>query len=293
VTPSPATVPPADAQADALARLYDLDLVDDPGDLDLYLALAARTGGPILELAVGSGRLAGPLAAAGHEVVGVDLDPAMLRRAAARVSAVGRAVAGRLQLVEGDARSIRLPEAGSFRLAFLALNSLLVMGGRADQLAVLRTLAAHLTPDGTAIVDVWLPDAGDLAAYDGRVSLEYIRENPGTGRLVTKLASARHDTATGVVDLVTIYDEGGTGEPTVRWTRRDRLHLVGASELQAMAVEAGLRVEVVAGGYDLLPLGPGDDRAVLLAGPRRRRRVRPSIQDGPGAPVRSVSRGLV
>ena len=48
-------------RGDALARLYDLDLVEDPGDLDLYLALAARTGGPILELAAGTGRLAVPL----------------------------------------------------------------------------------------------------------------------------------------------------------------------------------------------------------------------------------------
>ncbi|HKG19035.1 MAG TPA: hypothetical protein VKB00_04795, partial [Candidatus Limnocylindrales bacterium] len=49
----------------ALARLYDVDLLDDPGDLDLYLALAARTGGPILELGAGTGRLSVPIAAAG------------------------------------------------------------------------------------------------------------------------------------------------------------------------------------------------------------------------------------
>jgi SAM-dependent methyltransferase len=67
--------------ADALARLYDLDLAEDPGDIDLYLALAGRTGGPIVELACGSGRVAIPIAAAGHEVTGVDLDPAMLVRA--------------------------------------------------------------------------------------------------------------------------------------------------------------------------------------------------------------------
>ena len=78
------------ASAAALARLYDLDLVDDPGDLDLYLALADRAAGPatgtaaILELAVGTGRLAVPIAAAGHRVTGVDLDPAMLARARTR-----------------------------------------------------------------------------------------------------------------------------------------------------------------------------------------------------------------
>ena len=72
---------PVETRARALARLYDLDLVEDPGDLDLYLALAARTGGPILEIAAGTGRIAVPLAAAGHEVSAVDLDPAMIERA--------------------------------------------------------------------------------------------------------------------------------------------------------------------------------------------------------------------
>ena len=57
----------ADAHADALARLYDLDLAEDPGDdIGLYLALAERTGGPILELAAGTGRIVRPLAAAGY-----------------------------------------------------------------------------------------------------------------------------------------------------------------------------------------------------------------------------------
>ena len=56
---------PDAATAAALARLYDLDLADDPGDLDLYLALADRADGPILELCVGTGRLAIPLAEAG------------------------------------------------------------------------------------------------------------------------------------------------------------------------------------------------------------------------------------
>src|SRR6478735_8927066 len=67
-----------------LARYYDLDLLDDPGDVDLYLALAARTDGPILELGAGSGRIAVPLAQAGHDVTAVDLDPDMLERAKAR-----------------------------------------------------------------------------------------------------------------------------------------------------------------------------------------------------------------
>jgi hypothetical protein len=72
----------AETAADALARLYDLDLAEDPGDLDLFLALAARTGGPILELAVGTGRLALPLAG--------DYDLGPLELGAERVILVAR-----------------------------------------------------------------------------------------------------------------------------------------------------------------------------------------------------------
>ncbi|HKF85457.1 MAG TPA: class I SAM-dependent methyltransferase, partial [Candidatus Limnocylindrales bacterium] len=137
--------------AAALARLYDLDLSDDPGDLDLYLALAGQTGGPILELAVGSGRLAVPLATAGHDVTGVDVDRAMLDRARAAAAAAGPATDARLTLLTGDARDVQLPGAGSFNLAFVPLNSLFIMGTRADQAAAVATLAAHLAPGGLAV----------------------------------------------------------------------------------------------------------------------------------------------
>ncbi len=251
--------------AAALARLYDLDLSEDPGDLDLYLALAARTGGPILELAVGSGRLAVPLAADGSEVTGIDLDQAMLARARAAADAAGLTTARRLTLVHGDARHIRLPTAGSFELAFIPLNSLFLMGTRADQAAAVVTLAEHLAPGGLAVVDCWLPDAEDLARYDGRLVLEWVREEPGTGRTVTKTGSAIWDQTANAVRLTTIFEAGLPGEPPVRWVRADRLRLVSPDDLVALAETAGLRVEALAGDYDLGDLEPGAERVILLA----------------------------
>jgi SAM-dependent methyltransferase len=255
--------PTLDPVAVALARLYDVDLLEDSGDLELYQALAARAGGPILELGVGSGRLAVPLAAAGWPVTGVDLDPAMLARARIRAAAAGSDVAGRLELVEGDARGLRLP--GRYRFAFVALNSLLLFGDRIGQAAAIQTLADHLEPGGIGVVDVWLPDADDLARYDGRMLLEYTRVDPESGRTVVKTGAALHDAASQSIKLTSIYEEGGQGEPAVRWLRSDRIRLVGADELRAAAEAAGLVVEVVAGGYDLEPLGPGSERAVLVA----------------------------
>ena len=249
----------------ALARLYDLDLADDPGDLDLYLALAGRTGGPVLELAAGSGRLAVPLAAAGHAVTAVDLDPAMLDRARARAAAAGATARRRLELVEADLLDLALPGAGSFALGFIALNSLFLLGTRSAQAAAFIALARHLEVGGLAAVDVWVPEPDDLARFDGRLIHEYTRTDPETGHEVTKVATARYDPTTAIVDLTTIYEEGPPGTSPVRWIRRDALRLVGPAELQGMAEAAGLVVEEIGGSYELEPIGPSSERAILVA----------------------------
>ena len=250
---------------DTFARLYDLDLVEDPGDLDLYLALAARTGGPILELGCGTGRVAVPLAAAGHEVTAVDIDPAMLERARRRAAAAGAAIGGRIEFVEADMLGMDLPSAGSFRLAIIALNSLFLLATRAAQREAFATMARHVASGGLAVVDIWLPDADDLARFDGRLILEYERRDPESNALVTKIAAAQHDAASGIVNLTSIYEEGDQGASPARFVRRDALRLVSADELRDFAESAGLEVETLAGGYDLEPLGAGSERAIIVA----------------------------
>ena len=257
---------PADAAtAAALARLYDLDLADDPGDVDLYRALADRVRGRVLELAVGTGRVAIPLAAAGHHVTGVDNDSSMLDRARARAAAEIAGSGGSLELVQADLVGLALPEGATFDFGFLALNSLMALGTRTAQQAAIQALADHLVPGGIAAVDVWLPDADDLARYDGGQILEWARPDPTTGAIVTKTGSAQYDAATGTIALTTIFEEGPQGAAAVRWVRNDRLRLVSADELTAFVEATGLRVETLAGSYDLESHGPGSERAVLVA----------------------------
>ena len=98
-----------------------------------------------------------------------------------------------------------------FALALIALNTLMLLGDRTGQAAAVRVLADHLAPGGIAVVDVWLPDADDLARYDGRLILEYARDDPETGRTVVKTGAATHDAATQTVTLTTIFDEGASG----------------------------------------------------------------------------------
>jgi len=253
------------ARSARLAELYDLDLEEAPGDLELYLALARREGGPILELAAGSGRLAVPLAAAGYQVTAVDVDPAMLFRAAAAWEAARTATglsAGSLELVEGDLLTTDL--GAGFGMAVLALNSLLLLETRARQAAAVAALARHLRPGGLAVIDVWLPGVEDLAGYDGRLGLEWVRAERD-GRRTAKSASARYDPATASVELTTWFDSWPAhGGPLERIERQDRLRLVGADELVELAEGAGLRPEQLGGDHGLSPFGPGAERLVLL-----------------------------
>ena len=86
----------------------------------------------------------------------------------------------------------------------------------------MRTMAEHLAPGGLAVVDVWLPDAEDLARYDGRLGLEYVRRDPETGPDVDQDRERLHDAAPGPSTLTAIFDEGRQGEPANRWIRHDR-----------------------------------------------------------------------
>jgi len=256
------------ARARALARLYDLDLAEEPGDVELYRAMARRTGGPIIELAVGSARIAAALAADGHVVLGVDNDPAMLDRARDRAAAAGRHTGG-LTLVEADLADApdvpAVARAGPYRLAFIALNSILLLASAERQRAAVVALARLLAPGGIAVVDAWQPSPQDLVAFDGRISLEWLRTDPETGREVMKTVAAWFDPATRLVTLTTIFDEGPPGQAPVRWTRSDALRLLTIDELREFAESAGLEVEQLAGDHDLGRLEPGSDRVVLVA----------------------------
>ena len=260
--------------AAALARLYDLDVSIDPGDIDLYLAMAARTEGDIVELCVGTARVAVPLAAAGHHVTGIDHDAAMLARARHRIAGAGEGIAARIRLVEGDLFTTPIGGAGTFGLAILPLNSILLLGGPREQRRAIRILADLVAPGGIVVVDAWQPVADDLVAFDGRLSFEWLRQEPETGLEVVKLSAAWYDGATRAVTLTTLFDEGAPGSAPARWTRIDALRLISADELRAHAEDAGLFVELIAGDYDLTELRPGDERAILVArkpGPGRGR----------------------
>lgn len=130
-------------------------------DVRFYTELAARHGGPVLELGVGTARVAASLAKAGIEVVGVDPEPAMLDRARGRIARLPVSVRERVELRVGDLRHLRLRRRFSLVIApFHVWNHLYT---RTDIERGFRTVHHHLCRGGRFAFDVLLPDPESLA----------------------------------------------------------------------------------------------------------------------------------
>lgn len=247
-----------------LARYYDLDFLDVTYDAELYQQLAQESGGPVFELGTGSGRIAIPLALAGHEVLGIDIDEAMLERARARWHDVrGSAGSERLTLRRADFFSFRTePRHG---LALIAVNTFLVARDDDARLALLATMRASLRPGGMAVIEVDTPDEAELERYDGRCQREWLRVDPETGEEVSKTISARHDAADDSVVLTQIYEwtapEGG---PVSRVSNTDHIHLVRAAHLGELIRRAGFDEVDLRGDHLSTPHGPGSHRVIAV-----------------------------
>src|SRR5919108_3183799 len=115
---------------DAIAGLYDPWSRSVTEDIDFYVEEALASGGPVVELAVGTGRIAVPVAQAGIDVIGVDSSPAML--VVAREAAAAAGVADRIDLRFGDLRDPPVPE--RVPLVICPFRSLLHMETEAEKL---------------------------------------------------------------------------------------------------------------------------------------------------------------
>lgn len=116
--------------------------------VDRLVALAG--GGRALELAVGTGRVAVPLAARGVPVAGIELSRPMLARLRAKVDEET------LPVVVGDMATARVP--GEFSLVYLVFNTIANLLTQDEQVACFRNAARHLLPGGRFVVELWVPE---------------------------------------------------------------------------------------------------------------------------------------
>ena len=207
-----------------------------------YLKTMATGRTSILDLGCGTGLLAAALAQKGGiRVVGVDPAAAMLDVARQRPGG------DRVHWVEGDGQTVRLEE--TFDLVLLSGHAFQVFLTRADQLAALKTIATHLSPQGHFIFDSRNPRVEEWKEWTPAESERAI-VHPKLGEVLA-WNDVRHDPGTGIVEYDTFYRIFADGRT---FSARSKIAFPSYQDLVSMIAEAGLVVDQWLGGWDGRPL---------------------------------------
>jgi SAM-dependent methyltransferase len=186
-------------------------------------------GGPALELAVGSGRIALPLAARGIDVHGIDASRAMLARLQAKPDAE------RIRVTVGDFADVAVD--GEYRLIFVVFNTFFALVSQDEQLRCFANVAKHLAHDGVFVIEAFVPDVNRFDRGQ-RVSAIAIETDS------MHLEASTHDPVTQRVDTLhaVVEDEKVRTFPV-------RIRYAWPAELDLMARLAGLRLRERWGGW--------------------------------------------
>lgn len=217
---------------EAAAR-YDDDLRGDEEAAVAFLHTEAR-GGPALELAIGTGRIALPLSERGVAVDGVDLSHAMVERLR------GKPGGGDLHVVVGDMSEVEVR--GPYRLAYIVFNSLSNILTQEGQVQCFRNVARQLTDDGVFVVEISPP-----WAWVNPVEPNYVRPEQVAARTV-RLDVVEYDPVTQLANEnhVTLDQTGIHFAPIAQ-------RVISPAEMDLMAQLAGLRLRDRWGGWNREP----------------------------------------
>jgi SAM-dependent methyltransferase len=229
---------------DAISRLYDPWSKSVTEDVAFYVEEARRVGPPVVELGVGTGRIAVPIAAEGVRVIGVDSSPGMLEVARERAELAG--VSELVELRLGDLREP--PVSQRVELVLCPFRSYLHLHADAERVAALSAARELLVPGGLLIFDVFRPGPDDIAETHGR----WVEREPEI------FERAEWDTGT---RTLTLSVRGPSGETTMA------LAWLSYREWRALLERAGFEVEALYGWFDRRPYSGGEDMVFLARRP--------------------------
>ena len=175
---------------EAVAATYDVDSADmfDPALLDATTAFLAEfaQGGPALEFAIGTGRVAIPLHQRGVDVHGIDISAPMVARMRAKPGGEDIAV------TIGDIATTRVP--GEFQLVYIPFNTITNLLSQEEQVACFQNAADHLRPGGYFVIEVFVPELRRLQAGEKYVPCDVSPNHIGFDEydVVNQLCSSNH-----------------------------------------------------------------------------------------------------
>jgi len=230
-------------------------------DVAFFVQMAKESGGPVLELGCGTGRVLIPTARAGIEIVGLDLSSAMLAVCREKLSREAAEVRARVSLVEGDMRHFDLGR--EFRLVTIPFRPFQHLTTVEDQLSCLASIRRHLVPGGKLILDLFNPKLSFLV--DDRLLAESEPEPeftlPDGRRVERRHRHAARDLFNQVLDCELIYYVTYPDGRKERLVHRFPMRYLFRFEVEHLLVRSGFSLEAVYADYDRSPYGskyPGE-----------------------------------
>jgi len=228
-------------------------------DIPFYVEEARRSGGPVLELACGTGRLTIPIAQSGVEIVGLDLTPSMLAHARTKAEAAGV----KIEFVEGDCRDFDLGR--KFALIFMAFNSMQHLHDYESLAALFRNVRRHLAQGGRFIFDVFNPKVEILARSPEGRRLEREYQDPDGKGTMRFENSMNYDDASQVSHIKCYFvRRGDCGEELD--VRIEELHLRSffPQELELLVRSQGFEIVEKFGNFERKQFGSGEPKQVMV-----------------------------
>jgi SAM-dependent methyltransferase len=260
------TKPDRELEAGSRAHYEDADYYTSSyrrriDDVQFYVALAERTGGPVLEYGIGNGRIALPIARHGIPVVGIDLSPAMLADLRERVAVEPPAIRARVRARLGDMRSLRLGR--RFPLVICPFNAVQHLYTRVDVERFLGGVEAHLAPGALFVVDLTVPSLPDLMRKPGRAYPAPRFRHPSLGEVVSYRERYDYDCVRQIMFVTSEFEP--VGRPDRAWVVPLAHRQFFPQEWEALLHHAGFVVDKVEGDFHGGPLDGASDVMVWHA----------------------------
>jgi SAM-dependent methyltransferase len=231
------------------------DALKAQNDVPFYLAQAQAVSGPVLEIGCGTGRLTIPLAAAGVDIIGLDVSASMLEEA--RRKAEGQGI--RIRWIEGDGRDLRLDR--RFALIIMPFNTLQFFRDTAALEQLFHGVKSHLVDPGRFVFDVFNPQVSFLAA-DPSARYERARyADPDGGGEVVIEETREYIAERQVVRSTRYYHVGGKRDVSVSSLE---LRCFFPCELDLILQHFGFRLKAKYGDFDNSPLSSPSPKQVCI-----------------------------
>ena len=235
------------------AGFYDLEFAARDAEIPFFRESARRCGGPVLEVACGTGRITLPIAHDGHDMTGLDISRPMLDLARCKSEAAGM----RIEWLEQDCREMRLHR--TFALIFSATNAMQHLLDVDSACRFLQSARRTLRDDGTLILDVFNPNPAKLIrTADMRYMHKTIAMPDGT--VIRVEAASSYDAARQVLHFDLFYLDGGK----LLRTKRVDMRCFFPQELLALCKLNGLEIVRRLGDYDESDFASDSPKQILV-----------------------------